>query len=472
MLKYRSSSSSSLPRNATDIEQTFSGERKFATSSRSSESVVNLSESEMDHKKTLQELNSRLVAYVEKVRKLQRTTDAIDSMPKQGFDEQSISVIKKKFEAELSDWKSKQDESQAEIAQLKIDLSNSSQEKKQLQVKINDKLSVLRERDAHISNLEAEINGIVSKLNLLQNEKGKLMDNEAVYKSDITDLQKELDFIKKSFDKEKMKNAELEGKVSSMEKDKGFQIQLLQAELEEERKRNKVDLSALDRELKSDYEARLRAEMLGLRKVYEEQTEKAKHEFMHLHSAKLSELQEALSEERSTGLAGRSQLKDVKARTEQLKSILTSLEADKLQLGQQVADLTGKLEEQGATFRSQIKSKDTEVGLLHREIERLRSDYEKLVEIKQALTLEISIYKQIIEGEEKRIRKVSKKISTDLRRMSSSTKAEDLTDSSSNSESDKDVNRGGFKEVDEIDGKKLRSKTSVNYYSRSSRSNY
>ena len=27
--------------------------------------------------------------------------------------------------------------------------------------------------------------------------------------------------------------------------------------------------------------------MMGLRKVYEEQTEKAKHEFMHLHSAKV-----------------------------------------------------------------------------------------------------------------------------------------------------------------------------------------
>ena len=46
--------------------------------------------------------------------------------------------------------------------------------------RINDKLSILRERDAHISNLEAEINEIVSKLNLLQNEKGKLMENEAV----------------------------------------------------------------------------------------------------------------------------------------------------------------------------------------------------------------------------------------------------------------------------------------------------
>ena len=60
---------------------------------RSSESVMNLSESEMDHKKTLQELNSRLVAYVEKVRKLQRTTDAIDSMPKMGVELSHISFV-------------------------------------------------------------------------------------------------------------------------------------------------------------------------------------------------------------------------------------------------------------------------------------------------------------------------------------------------------------------------------------------
>ena len=44
---------------------------------------MNLSEEDMDHKKTLQELNTRLVSYVEKVRKLQMATDVIDYMPKQ-----------------------------------------------------------------------------------------------------------------------------------------------------------------------------------------------------------------------------------------------------------------------------------------------------------------------------------------------------------------------------------------------------
>ena len=36
--------------------------------------------------------------------------------------------------------------------------------------------------------------------------------------------------------------------------------------------------------------------MTGLRKVYEEQTEKAKHEFMHLHSAKVDHVDTVESE--------------------------------------------------------------------------------------------------------------------------------------------------------------------------------
>ena len=45
--------------------------------------MQHFSEAEMDHKKTLQELNTRLVSYVEKVRQLQMATDVIDAMPKQ-----------------------------------------------------------------------------------------------------------------------------------------------------------------------------------------------------------------------------------------------------------------------------------------------------------------------------------------------------------------------------------------------------
>jgi len=453
--KYRSSSSS-LPRSPTGLEPPAVPERKNAMSHshRHSTSTLYVSESDVDHKKTLQDLNTRLVSYVEKVRKLQMATDVIDSIPKQqGMDEQSLMAMKRNFELEISEWKTKLTDAQNFIAQMKIQIDNVQQDNKKLNIKVNEKLDVLKERDAHIANLEAEFNELHSKLHILQNEKGKLLDNEAVYKSDISDLKKELDMSRRNYDKEKMKNAELENQLGSLDKDLQFKIQLLETELNEEKKRNKIDFNAIDRELKSDYENRLRSEMENLRRVYGEQTEKAKHEFMHLHSKKLAELQEQLSRERSNAMAGKSELTDWKSRVDQYKAIINQLETDKMmlqqQLQQQVSDLKSKLDEQGSTFKSQIKSKDNEVLILQKDINKLRSEYERLVEIKQALALEIEIYKNIIEGEEKRIRKVSKKFS----RITSKSHYESFSDSEGEIKT--------FKGVDEIDNSSIQTKHQV-----------
>jgi len=453
--KYRSSSSS-LPRSPTGLEPPAVPERKNAMSHshRHSTSTLYVTDSDVDHKKTLQDLNTRLVSYVEKVRKLQMATDVIDSIPKQqGMDEQSLMAMKRNFELEISEWKTKLTDAQNFIAQMKIQIENVQQDNKKLNIKVNEKLDVLKERDAHIANLEAEFNELHSKLHILQNEKGKLLDNEAVYKSDISDLKKELDMSRRNYDKEKMKNAELENQLGSLDKDLQFKIQLLETELNEEKKRNKIDFNAIDRELKSDYENRLRSEMENLRRVYGEQTEKAKHEFMHLHSKKLAELQEQLSRERSNAMAGKSELTDWKSRVDQYKAIINQLETDKMmlqqQLQQQVSDLKSKLDEQGSTFKSQIKSKDNEVLILQKDINKLRSEYERLVEIKQALALEIEIYKNIIEGEEKRIRKVSKKFS----RITSKSHYESFSDSEGEIKT--------FKGVDEIDNSSIQTKHQV-----------
>ena len=192
MLKYRSSSSSSLPRNATDIEQTYSGERKFATSSRLDLSLhtncfisSHFALWERDDSPLSMSLDetgparvwwtSRSLRWITRRRCRSSTPGWWPTWRKWGscrgprmplivcpnrglswvtpylstpavslnnYSEQSISVIKKKFEAELADWKRKQDESQNEIAQLKIDLGNSNQANKQLQVKYDNNPSV------------------------------------------------------------------------------------------------------------------------------------------------------------------------------------------------------------------------------------------------------------------------------------------------------------------------------------------
>merc|ERR1719350_2296813 len=226
-----------------------------------------------------------------------------------------------------------------------------------------------------------------------------------------------------------------------------FKIQMLETELNEEKKRNKIDFNAIDQKMKFDYETRLSAEMESLRRVYEEQTEKARSEYMNLHSQKLAKMQEELTVERTNGQASRAEMEDWRARVEQMRGVLSQLEEDNLrlqtQLHQQNTELKNKLEEQGSTFRSQLKSKDSEVGILQRDINKMRGDYERLVEIKQALAMEIAVYKNIIEGEEKRIRKVSRKFSS---RMTDQSNYESMSDS--------DAERR-FKSVDEIDGRSV-----------------
>ena len=77
-----------------------------------------------------------------------------------------------------------------------------------------------------------------------------------VYKSDINDLKKEFEESRRNFDKEKMRNAELENQLGALDKEMKFKIQLLEAEIQEERSKNKFDFNAIERKLQNDYENR------------------------------------------------------------------------------------------------------------------------------------------------------------------------------------------------------------------------
>jgi len=314
-------------------------------------------------------------------------------------------------------------------------------------------MGVLRERDQSIATLEAEIAEVISKLNLLQNEKGRLIQNEGVYKSDIADLKSELEAAKKALDKERVRSGQLEGKMGSLDQEKTFQIQLLAKQLEEEKKRKTLDLSAIDTQMKSEYEKRLRAELVKLRKMYEDETEKAKKEFMYIHSNKLTELQEALTKERSGNGQTRAEFQGVLERLEQYKRNIGRLENDKLSLEQTIADLQAKLEEQGQSFRAQHRAMESEVKVLLKEIKDGKKEYEQLVEIRLALEMEINTYRNILEDEEKRISRVSRKFTKNISRgkigkglgqgSGSSPDSSDVEDRESSS---------GYRSVDMLDG--------------------
>merc|ERR1712089_44880 len=143
---------------------------------------------------------------------------------------------------------------------------------------------------------------------------------------------------------------------------------------------------------------------------------KAKKEFMYIHSNKLTELQEALTKERSGNGQTRAEFQGVLERHEQYKRNIGRLENDKLSLEQTIADLQAKLEEQGQSFRAQHRAMESEVKVLLKEIKDGKKEYEQLVEIRLALEMEINTYRNILEDEEKRISRVSRKFTKNISR--------------------------------------------------------
>lgn len=414
-----------------------------------------------DQKKSLIELNNRLVSYVEKVRKLQEAADVIDSIPRTTeTSESTMKSIKLQYGAEIDGWRAKYEEAQSLLAQLQNDLGNLKTENRQLSFKVEDKMGLLKERDQTIVTLETEISEVISKLNLLQSEKGRLIQNESVYKSDISDLHSELEAMRKALDRERIRGGELEAKLASLDQDMAFQLQLKNTELEEERKRHHVDFSAIDTQMKSEYEKRLKAELVKLRRMYEEETEKAKKEFMYLHSSKVEELQEQLSRERSSNSSIVAEMKGILEKMDQFKRTIARLENEKLSLEQMLKDLEGKLEEQGQTFQAQMSSKDGEIRLLLKEIKEGKQKYEQLVEVKLSLEMEIQTYRSILEDEEKRIKRVSRKFSKSLANGGRGVAEDASSDSSSDTDNDH-----GYKSVDATDGRRNVKKSSYSYSS-------
>jgi len=156
-------------------------ERRFSYSRTPKPSKTMDSPDREDQKKSLIDLNNRLVSYVEKVRKLQEAADVIDSIPRTAeTSESTLKSIKLQYGAEIDGWRAKYEEAQSLLAQLQNDLGNLKTENRQLSFKVEDKMGLLKERDQTIVTLETEISEVISKLNLLQSEKGRLIQNETV----------------------------------------------------------------------------------------------------------------------------------------------------------------------------------------------------------------------------------------------------------------------------------------------------
>ena len=84
------------------------------------------------------------------------------------------------------------------------------------------------------------------------------MDNGylQIHLNEISHLRISLQEAKDELDKERVINSNLQGRLEVTEKDLLFKIHMLEEQLNEERKRSKLDFSSMNFKIKSEYEKR------------------------------------------------------------------------------------------------------------------------------------------------------------------------------------------------------------------------
>merc|ERR1711962_877857 len=213
-----------------------------------------------------------------------------------------------------------------------------------------------KELEAMIAKLRTEVVGLQNKVN-------PLLHQEHIFKAHITKLQFQLAFlaaelegiIKENFN-EDVRGDDLKDRLSYLEEELKFKLEVLNKELESEMARTKMDISSMDVRIKGEYINRLKVEVDILRGTYDD--------FM--------------------------------------KVTWEQLEGEELKV--RCSELSVRIQTDEVEFRAKMSSKEREIDWEIREISRQQEKWEELKRCLMEERVEVHFYDKLLTPEVERMK--------------------------------------------------------------------
>jgi len=218
-------------------------------------------------KEDLQNLNDRLVAYIDSVRRLESENSRLQSALYTYTESSSKEVgeIKSLFERELEDAKRLIDELAKEKARLEIDTSKYKAEFDEIALKLNKREREFKNAESRLKGLENEMQETRSKSEYVAQENVHLKDDNINLKMTVSELEKQMVKLKKQLEDETLLRVDLENKNQTLKEDIQFKTQVFHKECEQLRSSKKVELEQVDNQLRDEYDSRLVLELQRIR---------------------------------------------------------------------------------------------------------------------------------------------------------------------------------------------------------------
>ncbi|XP_005059794.1 PREDICTED: keratin, type I cytoskeletal 20 [Ficedula albicollis] len=310
-----------------------------------------------NEKSTMQNLNDRLAAYLERVRSLEKSNSLIEKQIREWYEKNTVSIGQdySSYFKTIEELRSKIAEAQMENSRLVLQIDNAKLAADDFRLKFENE-HLLRQ------SVESDITGLLRVRDDLTLTKADL-------ESQIESITEELVFLRKNHEEER----------DRLRKEAGGSVNVA------------VDAAP---------GINLATIMENMRKQYEEMAEKYRQEAKEHYEQQTAELHQevALNAELLEG-----QRKEVTERRQVSQSLeleLQSLLSMKQTLEGSVAETEARYSYQLDQIQQIISSLEAQLRQLRADMEAQNNQYSILMDVKTRLEMEIATYRRLLEGEE------------------------------------------------------------------------
>jgi len=359
----------------------------------------------LQEKEEMQNLNDRLVIYIDTVRRLESENSRLQNIV-QSYSEHStrdVTEIKQLYERELEDAKRLIDELAKEKARYEIEVNKHKANAQEAITKFERRDKEHKAIDTKLKTLESEYAEYKTRCEIAQNDLGRFQAELSQLRPHASELEKQLNKLKKQLEDETLLRVDLENKNTSLKEDLHFKSQIYDKETDQLRSSKRIEIEQVDGRLRDEYDSKLVSELQRIRDETEYKIREMKDEVERRYQNKFSDAESQAKRATQQATVLREEISSYRSKLEETQTDITNLQKKLSNNELKIKELEEKLKKSHNKYDQDIADKDAEIDKVRKEMTVLLTDYQELYDIKIALDMEIAAYRKLLESEEQRL---------------------------------------------------------------------